>query len=400
MVLLLTMTLSCSQPEKTKEKSKIIDVAGSVGRGRITDLSEVVSDIKYIPLETSKKSLVGHFKKVYFENDLIYIIDLTDSIKIFDRKGRFVRNFGRQGRGPEEYLSKGQIYILPQTGNIQVNTFDRNVYNYNASGRFLNKVLSPESEKFVSQEPIYLNDTTFFASINYSGVAEFSAIVYNAQSNVKLFIPAPKTFKSEEIAPGINVITSGDIVMYRFRDKMRIMSEGYDTVISVNSKLQIDTPFIFKYGEFQKYSSDWVSHIRGGDGKHITLLGKMMETDKWLFLWYNLRAYAHEPYNATNIIRGKPHTYTTNFAYALFNKEKEEFWFLNQTKKGVIGFRENLMGGPPFWPNNISSDNSLLMVHSAASLLEYAETHTLPPKLAEIVKNLNENDNPVVVIAR
>jgi len=327
-------------------------------------------------------------------------MDLSDSIKIFDKKGRFVRNFGRKGRGPEEYVNEREINILPQTGNIQVNCFEHQIYNYDASGRFLNKILPPQSEKFTPREPIYLNDNTFFTPLIYRGVAEFAALVYDAQSNVKLFIPTPKSFKTEEIVPGVKVITSGDLRMYRFRDNMRIMSEGYDTVISVNARLQIDTPFIFKYGEFQKYSSDWVSHIRGGDGKHITLLGNMMETDKWLFLWYNLRAYAHEPYDATNIIRGKSHTYTTNFAYALFNKEKEEFWFLNQTEKGVIGFRENLMDGPPFWPNNISSDNSLLMVNSASSLIEYAATHTVSPKLAEIIKSLKDTDNPVVVIAK
>jgi hypothetical protein len=40
------------------------------------------------------------------------------------------------------------------------------------------------------------------------------------------------------------------------------------------------------------------------------------------------------------------------------------------------------------------------MVIPALTLIEYAETHTVSPKLAVIVKNLKDTDNPVVVIAK
>jgi hypothetical protein len=113
-ILLLTVPFSCSQSGKKEVKSKIIDVASSVGGGRITDLSEIVSDIKYIPLETSKNSLVGEMVRVNYEKGRIYINDRSDSVKIFDYDGKFLRNFGRRGRGPQEYGFLEIFYVTPQ----------------------------------------------------------------------------------------------------------------------------------------------------------------------------------------------------------------------------------------------------------------------------------------------
>ncbi len=88
-ILLLTVPFSCSQSGKEEVTKKIIDVAASVGGGRIVDLEEVANDIHYIPLETSLASLVGDLRSITFEKDLIYFQDRTDSVIIFDKEGNF-----------------------------------------------------------------------------------------------------------------------------------------------------------------------------------------------------------------------------------------------------------------------------------------------------------------------
>jgi len=416
------VSFSCS-PNKEKEVKdlRVIDVAGSVGGGRITDISEVAKEIRYIPLETSTASLVGRIVRVIYENDRIYIRDITDSIKIFDNDGKFLRNFGRRGRGPQEYLFPGNIYISPHNGSLIINSTGGYVFKYDSTGKFISKFVPSKKQKIGIDDPLWLNDTTYVAAIRfYNDKPKFSAVVYDSLGEVKFLIPIAKlpayqifselkptallgpggkrTYQNKESK--VKILISPDVPFsLRYKDKIRLVYESIDSVLSIGSDLLVDTPYIFNFGKFRNYSMDR-SSISATKGKHISLMGRdeIMETDNFLLLHVALRDYTHEPYGKISA-NGK-RTYVLNDSYAIFKKKTGEFSFLNQTEKGVLGFRENLLGGPPFWPAYVSYDNSLVMVISAASLIEYASTHTVSPKLAKIVKNLNENDNPVVVIAK
>jgi len=424
-ILLLTVPFSCSQSGKEEVTKKIIDVAASVGGGRIVDLEEVANDIRYIPLETSSLSLVGDLRNNTFEKDLIYFQDRTDSVIIFDKDGQFLRKFCKKGRGPQEYPYAVELFVEPNSGEIIVNSVDDSfrVLRYDIFGKLVSKFITPVPTKFRTVHPRLLEGNTYVASINtYRDKPEFSAVVYDSLGNTKLLIPIPKLapykmFKSigDKVASGsmVMVFKEGapmsainkmvpnpdEPFLYKFGNNMRLVYDSNDTILSIGKNLQLDTPYIFNYGKYRDNSMDR-SSISMEKGKHISLSGrrKVMESESFLFLQFALRGYAHEPYQKPRA--GGNGFYPLNDSYAIFNKENGKFSFLNQTEKGVLGFRENLMGGPPFWPTYVSNDNSLVMVISAASLIEYASNHTVSPKLAEIVKNLNENNNPVVVIAR
>jgi len=418
----MTVILSCSQSEQKEVKNKkIIDVASSVGGGRITDISEVAKEIRYIPLETSKTSLVGGIVRVLYENGKVYIRDKTDSIKIFDNDGKFLRNFGRRGRGPQEYLFPGNIYISPHNCSLIINSTGGYVFKYDSTGKFISKFVPSKKQKIGIDDPLWLDDTTYVATIRfYNDKPKFSAVVYDSLGEVKFLIPIAKlpayqifselkptallgpggkrTYQNKESK--VKILISPDVpFLLRYKDKIRLVYESNDSVLSIGSDLLVDTPYIFNFGKFRNYSMDR-SSISATKGKHVSFMGRdeIMETDNFLLLHVALRDYAHEPYKKISA-NGK-RTYALNDSYAIFKKKTGEFSFLNQAEKGVLGFRENLLGGPPFWPAYVSYDNSLVMVVSAASLIEYTSTHTVSPKLAEIVKNLNENDNPVVVIAK
>jgi hypothetical protein len=248
---------------------------------------------------------------------------------------------------------------------------------------------------------------------------DFSVVAYDSLEQIKLLVPMPKlppymVFAAPKPAPYLNpangkivyemdesdikkLVNPDRTILYRFQNNMRIVYESYDTVLSITTNMKIDTPYIFNYG---KYRNSSMENISASKGKHISLFGRnqIMESDDYLFMQFALRDFAHEPYGKMNA-KGNA-TYAINDSYAIFNKKNDKFSFLNQTEKGLLGFRENLMDGPAFWPTYISEDNSLIMVIPALTLIEYAATHTVSPKLAEIVKNLKDTDNPVVVIAK
>lgn len=423
-ILLLIVLSSTSCSEKKIEKSlKIIDVAGSVGGGRITDISDVAKEIRYIPLETSAKSLVSDFPRVLYEKGRIYITDQTFILKIFDNEGKFLRNFDRRGRGPQEYLFPQVVFVTPHKGNFMITTAitDRCIIKYDSTGKYLGKFILPRNKNFHQEDPLWIDDNTYIAPIRfYTDKPEFSAIIYDSLGQIKFPIPIPtlpafEVFKEMEPATLIDrngkkiylgneskvkEIMNPDMpFLYRFKDKIRVVYDSNDSVLSIGSDLIVDTPYIFNYGKFRNYSMDR-SSIDAAKGEHVSLMGrdKVMETDNFLLLHVALRDYAHEPYEKKRA--SGDGAYALNDSYAIFNKENGKFSLLNQPEKGVLGFRENLMGGPPFWPTYVSYDNSMVMIISAASLIEYASKHAVSPKLAEIVKNLKDTDNPIVVIAK
>ena len=65
-------------------------------------ISELIKDVKYIPLETSDNSLISHISAVDIYKDRIYIVDniMQNKVYIFDIDGKFIKAIGQKGGGP------------------------------------------------------------------------------------------------------------------------------------------------------------------------------------------------------------------------------------------------------------------------------------------------------------
>lgn len=71
-------------------------------KSEITTLSEIATDVKYIPLQTNENSLIKYVYDFMPSNNKLYIYALS-SILCFDNSGKYLYKLDKQGRGPEEY---------------------------------------------------------------------------------------------------------------------------------------------------------------------------------------------------------------------------------------------------------------------------------------------------------
>ena len=127
-----------------------------------------------------------------------------------------------------------------------------------------------------------------------------------------------------------------------------------------------------------------------------------METDNYLFLKFNFRQLAPEPFEMkarVEEIEGGVRTIggaINREVCAVYNKINGELILLNQPVPGTLGLKNDLTAGPIFWPSLTTTNQELITWHEAHELISLAEEGKIDKSLAA---NLKENDNPVIVIA-
>ena len=103
---LLFAWLAASTAYAQPGKSDIIKL--SIQSEKMNDsgrLSEFLTDVKLIPLETTKASLIGSIDKAVIARERIYILDKkSQKLLLFNLTGKFTGQVGQMGKGPGEYV--------------------------------------------------------------------------------------------------------------------------------------------------------------------------------------------------------------------------------------------------------------------------------------------------------
>lgn len=95
--------LSFSNDQNFKKGPEVIDLFNAFRNKQEVNLSRFVGNVEYIPLELTPECPIDDYR--YFEVTEEYIIyRRVNQILLFDRfNGKFIREVGKYGRGPNEY---------------------------------------------------------------------------------------------------------------------------------------------------------------------------------------------------------------------------------------------------------------------------------------------------------
>lgn len=110
--------VSCTSENSRSGKGNI-DVESAVGKGRIVNLSEVATDIRYIPLETTAESVIGNVWNVKYSNGKIYISDNKYAISIFKDDGIFIKISQEWAGGLRSMLISVHFRLTMQMGGLK-----------------------------------------------------------------------------------------------------------------------------------------------------------------------------------------------------------------------------------------------------------------------------------------
>lgn len=396
-IIMIIALFSCNQEDKIKDL-RIIDLAGNVGKASIVNLSEIAETIEYIPLETNNESLLASpLMYLNFENGKLYIRQFQTEIKIFNQDGKFIKTFNKQGRGPQEYESLYDFYINPLTNNLLVYSFDK-LAEYNNEGDFIKRILFNQTKdnliygpKKYFQIKENLNLITFGA---YK--SKYSSCVTDSLFNVLYFI----NYSEKEHSIRLNGQMQDPFLspyFYKFRDSVRIFN-GYDhNILTASNSKGVDTSFILNYGKYDYRDVNNLSFIRR--------FSSVYESSSYIFMQFYMGSLPHKP--RIMLKRGKAgdkedtvEKVELPLAESIFNKKTGEFLFIAQPEFNQFGFKDDLKGGPAFWPFYISEDDYMVTIIDAHKIIKHAQTQNVYDKFQKIADNLKETDNPVLVLVK
>lgn len=131
---------SCSSGTGLKEPDQAeytVVVSSEIGKDK-TQFSELFSEIKYIPLETSDDVLIKNISMLKQVGDYIYILDTySHTFFSFNLEGEFCWKINTVGKGPEEYIHLTDFDIDAKNNRLYLFSRGEKTLLYDLSGKFL-----------------------------------------------------------------------------------------------------------------------------------------------------------------------------------------------------------------------------------------------------------------------
>ena len=410
-VLSISMGLVCCNAPGDKSQDKFVVKAYEILDGQsVVNLSEIASSISYIPLETTDSSMVSNISSIHYQSGKIYVRDNTDKIFVFSDKGKFINVINRKGRGPEEYSeirsfapsAAGELYILSGQGDF---------LKYDQSGKFISR------KKIVTDEERVTFDKFEFVGNNIM-VTAYSMLLRGSEPTVKnLYFFCDDTLgvimsDVREQHNAMKITHSGGQVsaisirwdpfyINRFGDYARLYYPGRDTVFNVSKDGGFEQFFAIDYGNYGiKEGSDPFAPRHEQD--HISLATPFFETNNHLLLNFMAGKYAPEKVEQpATMINGMEYKSVDANILAIAEKGTGKLKALARPAEGENGFKEDLEGGPVFWPSYTGAGGEFISYKNAYQILDAAgKAGEASRSLQSLASLLKEEDNPVVIIVK
>ena len=420
---ILIILFGCSQepkPDSIFEHNILLEE--NIGKYTEIGLSSIVSELEYIPLETKKSSLMGgnNSGKIIINNDFMFIGGY-DYLYVFCRNGKFINQIGSKGRGPGEYIGYiGDISINESEQTVFVHRYEE-IFEYTWNGKYLRTIPIPKIDEIPDsyiKEHRFVEENIFIGYIENKGSTKYRFCLFDDKGEIIKLFPNTLFFPTVDKNTWHNYQS---INIYKYNDQWYLKESVNDTLLYLNGTELV--PFVLfdsgKYQSIDKITKDGISETEqtisvrsqsiinssdfiffGITGNKIDLPKNRRERELVLLNTANVR---------TTIDGNQPAIYKESTIAGVYDMKNKKTTLLENDPCGIYGFINDLDGGLPFWPRFCTDDNKLVSILSAEDLKgilteEYFAAHEIKDiqahqRLRDLLKNLKEDDNPVVVIA-
>jgi hypothetical protein len=400
------MILFCScgrnRTNETSNTGQVIEIdLFSKAASAVKALSDFAENIEYIPLQTTKSSLIGPTTlKILNINDRIYILNsgFEGEILCFDIDGKFLFKINNKGRGPEEYDFVTDFDVTFDNKHLTIisgSTRKFLIYGISDTGfKFQRSIrLKDPAPWRVSLVPE--TDMAFMAIPSWTGTETTLSLLINTLGDTLHFKPNCYKYNRIQRGEGGSRSISG-LLVYCNGNLTCFKEEFSDTVFYVDANDNSFKPRIL----FNTHDTFFTPEMKSGSEKirdnTTTYIPNIFETSRYIFYWYY-----------TVIVEQR----IINLYGFLFDKKTKTKYKFDIGEERKIKIKDDLSGGPDFYIefyDNQCSGGKLFAFVEAIALKKYVSDEDFnnakvsdPKKkneLKKIADSLEETDNPVLII--
>ncbi|MGV8137980.1 MAG: 6-bladed beta-propeller [Mangrovibacterium sp.] len=406
LIILASCLTTCSHKTTTKDL-KVIDVGGNFTKFQKLSLSQIASDIRYIPFETQKTCILKSISSLDMNEKWILLADNSNCF-LFDLQGRLVSSIGRYGKGPGEYLFIGSVKI---TDKFIYVPDSKKLIVYDHSGNYVRTVDNPSRfEIGFVRNWMPLSDNLFICHVrNSSGQEENKAIIFSEKSTV---IHGFRNYVKFSRQKNSSRSDDGNSQFYFFDEKLSFKEYMNDTLFRLNDLDVMEPVYVFELGKYKfpdEYRGmpvkEYVSHFLD-----YIWIDHVYETADMLILKC---ASAKFRFKKKFLIKGELKEGPAPLI-GIYQKNSDKFFFVEPSAvdDGInpTGIMNDIDGGMNFFPMTQVNDSSLVMWIQPYELKNHIKSDAFknsipkyPEKkkdLKKLANNLNENDNPVLMLIK
>lgn len=368
LILFVVFFIACEEPKRSVVEKKSTMEAIDLDKKSELSMHDLFSNMEIIPLETTKKSVLGHpLKKLIVKDGLFYALDRKqNSVFVFDSNGLFVKKIDKYGSGPEEYTLLYDFGFNRFDGNLELMSATGYINVYDSLGEaFKHRIKLPDSIPAVS----------YFTNVSPGKYLFFS--------------------NSKE----------GNKILLYDAQRDRLIAEAYN----IPKFIFFNTPYHHSYSPFYIYA-DTICFVQAynGDVFSINNDGELKPRYLWDFMEYNfdistLKEESIEFYVAHRRTVGSNYatcflSYGENSKYYItsFSLRKKTYHLIIDKKKGKSIIFNTFKEGGVCFP--VFMDESALYFYASPAEIDIAvNAKTLSQEAREKYNSMQVDDNPVVI---
>ena len=386
---------SVKNPNKADDGDSVLEIdLFSESKPAGGKLSAFADDIEFIPLQTTRESLIGGpRRRVVSREQRIYVSDVM-RIMCFDIEGRFLYKLDKLGRGPGEYSVIFYFDVDPDNKYLVIPNHNKLLfYGISDTGFYFQRSLAFHEDVLYKSEIVPGTNHVFIPIPPWRGNEQTLSLLIDIFGDTVHF--KPNCYKYTKQSKG-GSRSLDEMQVYSIDKKVCFKEEFSDTVFYVDTKDNHFKPRMI----LNSHNTVVTPEIRGGaeaSGRDWTYVNKIFETSRYVF--FSCRIWdGKDRSNNNRIIFDK----TTNIKY-----------MLDIDSEYNSPLVDDLGGGPAFNMSYLdySFNGDILFSFVEAHALkkhvaseEFKNAKVKYPEKKERIKELSDSlddmDNPVLVMVR
>lgn len=371
-------------------------------------LSNFSENVSYIKLKTPPNIFIRVIRDIQISKDHIFIQEgLSQKVMVFDMEGNFIKQIGRIGRGPNEYIKLRSFCFDRNNEDLFFYTGNSgDIFKYNSNGELIDKLF-----RFPFADYMYsLNNILVFSGISgptkgmLDGITQFATT--NMQGQIIDSIPLP-IYSIDNWRKKL-LWFAGNFPSTKFNGILLLYGVGEDTIFQATESGKIEPRYFLDFGKYNNpIEIRYVAgspEMRNKRNFYITAISPPIETFNNLWWKFALQKKAF-------LLR---YDKTKQKAFTFFYKgEKEIDLATGRNSLDELGIVNDIDGGPDFFPEWSIYDDSTQLFISAKEVFDLKKDLTpeyfanreikfpdKKAKLLELVNNLEEKDDYVLMVVK